>query len=201
MHTGTREHTRTLEDTVDNRNVTVWLIITCIGNDFAQIIYLPEQWIVQAALCALHECSIDLFITGVDKRTIIVPMLACTKFNTPVATLLSQFIAVFPIYNFLLFSAAEHNLCPTQTHTFPFSKKPLTRYYQGRQNKPFSFMSGFLLHFNGKQIRVRRLLLMRSVCLDARCSGVLVLHIREVWLWVEPCIFHISGRNDRMRCD
>lgn len=107
-------------------------------------------------------------------------MLACTKFNTPVATLLSQFIAVFPIYNFLLFSAAEHNLCPTQTHTFPFSKKPLTGYYEGRQNKPFSFMSGFLLHFNWKQIRVRRLLLMRSVCLDARCSGVLVLHIREV---------------------
>lgn len=43
-------------------------------------------------------------------------------------------------------------------------------------------MSGFLLHLNRKQIRVRRLLLMRSVCLDARCSGELVLHIREVLL-------------------
>ncbi|CAG13036.1 unnamed protein product [Tetraodon nigroviridis] len=33
-----------------------------------------------------------------------------------------------------------------------------------------------------RRIRVRRLLLMRGARLDARCSGELALHIREVLL-------------------
>lgn len=60
-------------------------------------------------------------------------------------------------------------------------------------------MSGFLLHLNREQIKMRRLLLMRSVCLDARCSGELILHITEVLLCVQPCIPCICGCNGRMR--
>lgn len=128
----------------------------------------------------LHERNTYLFITGADKKEII-PMFVCAKSNTPVATLLSPSVACFPFYNFPM-SAAQQSLCSTQMHAATFSTNPLTHYYQGRQNKPFSCVSGFLLHLNRKQIRERRLLLMRSVCLDARCSGELVLHIREVLL-------------------
>lgn len=168
---------------------------------FSPVITFPGAWVFIMILLqlGLHKRNTGLFISGAHKDEIITPMLVCAKFNTPVATLLSVSAACLLFSNNPL-SGLTKPLYHANTGSH-IQQSPKTHYYQGRQNKPFPCMSGFLLHLNRKQIRVRRLLPMRSMCLDARCGGEPTLHIREVLLWVEPCILCISGCNDQMRGD
>lgn len=125
------------------------------------------------------------------QRKIILQTLVRAKFTTPVTTLLSPSVACFLFLIFCCVSTLNEGFVPYK-YMQPYWAKPLL---------VIVCMSGFQLHFNRKQIRERSLLLMRSVYLYARCSWVLVLHIRGVWLWVEPCILCIRGRNDQMRGD
>lgn len=172
-----------------NRNFG-WLIIPCPEDDLVLFIHFIKT-------PRLIRTLINLIRSG--RREINIPLWICAKSYPPVSTVLSAPVDCFsasdcPRYNKAFVQHKEDTVLPNE------GWKKVLCCYQSRQNKPFPCMSGFLLRLNMRRIRVRRLLPMREARLDARCSGELALHIREVLLWVEPCVRRISTCNDWMKC-